>query len=269
MLQVDFSWMIPTSYNERNYQMFRRHQISIFIVIVLSFQFLACTTHDIQRTTSIPSEDVVLFYPGKAGNGMDVITFKKIAQELGLSTRVVDHRLINDRKAFFHKNGERKFQVFSLPGGEPYSWFEKKSGKGIDCAGVKNILEFIGSGGSLIAMCVCSPSMHQSPDKLTQEMVEDYLLYLKNDKGNTPGTCGTVVAGLRFFYNHVSERQVPINGRFRKKRVKLPTVLPQEEIWRIINARENLKHRLLLMTTYSAGLRAFEVAALNPEHINS
>ena len=27
----------------------------------------------------------------------------------------------------------------------------------------------------------------QSPDKLTQEMIEDYLLYLKNDKGNTPG----------------------------------------------------------------------------------
>jgi hypothetical protein len=40
----------------------------------------------------------------------------------------------------------------------------------------------------------------QSPDTLTQEMIEDYLLHLKNDKGNTPGTCATVVAGLRFFF---------------------------------------------------------------------
>ena len=109
----------------------------------------------------------------------------------------------------------------------------------------------------------------QSPDKLTQEMIEDYLLYLKNDKGNTPGTCATVVAGMRFFYNHVADRQVPIDYRFNNKRKKLPTVLTQEEIWRIINAPKNLKHRLVLMATYSAGLRAAEVAALKPEHIDS
>jgi len=109
----------------------------------------------------------------------------------------------------------------------------------------------------------------QSPDKLSQEMIEDYLLYLKNGKGNTPGTCGTVVAGLRFFYNHVADRQVPIDYRFSNKRRRLPTVLTQEEIWRIIHAPKNLKHRLVLMTAYSAGLRAFEVAALKPDDIDS
>jgi site-specific recombinase XerD len=121
----------------------------------------------------------------------------------------------------------------------------------------------------LSAVIGLSKYYQQSPDKLTQEMIEDYLLYLKNDKGNTPGTCANVVAGLRFFYHHVSERQVHINCHFKKKRVKLPTVLPHDDIWRIINAPENLKHRLLLMTTYSAGLRAFEVAALKPDDIDS
>jgi integrase/recombinase XerD len=109
----------------------------------------------------------------------------------------------------------------------------------------------------------------QSPDTLTQEMIEDYLLYLKNDKGNTPGTCATVVAGLRFFYNHVADRQTPFNYRVRKKTTKLPTVLTQEEIWELIHAPKNLKHQLILMATYSAGLRASEVAALKPEHIES
>ena len=108
----------------------------------------------------------------------------------------------------------------------------------------------------------------KSPDKLSQEMIEDYLLYLKNDKGNTAGTCATVVAGLRFFFNHVADNQIPIIYSARKK-TKLPTVLVQEEIWELINAPKNLKHRLLLMTTYSAGLRAFEVAALKPDHIDS
>jgi integrase/recombinase XerD len=43
---------------------------------------------------------------------------------------------------------------------------------------------------------------HQSPDQLTKDAIEDYLLYLKNGKGNTIGSCGAVAAGLRFFYTH-------------------------------------------------------------------
>ena len=54
-----------------------------------------------------------------------------------------------------------------------------------------------------------------------------------------------------------------------KENKKLPTVLPQEDIWNIINATDNLKHRLILMTTYSAGLRSCEVRMLKPEHIES
>jgi site-specific recombinase XerD len=107
----------------------------------------------------------------------------------------------------------------------------------------------------------------QSPDKLSKEMIEDFLLYLKNSKGNSAGSCATVVAGLRFFYNHVADRQVLIDYSVRKV-TKLPTVLTQEEIWNLINAPDNLKHRLILMTTYSAGLRAAEVAALKPEDID-
>ena len=43
----------------------------------------------------------------------------------------------------------------------------------------------------------------QSPDELTREMMEDYFLYLKQDKGRAPTTIGSVITGLRFFYNHV------------------------------------------------------------------
>jgi site-specific recombinase XerD len=108
----------------------------------------------------------------------------------------------------------------------------------------------------------------QSPAKLTQEKIEDYLLYLKHEKGNTPGTCATVVAGLRFFYNNVSDKKIPIAFCARKV-TKLPTVLTLEQVWSLISATKRLKHRLFLMTTYSAGLRASETAALKPEHIDS
>jgi site-specific recombinase XerD len=42
-----------------------------------------------------------------------------------------------------------------------------------------------------------------------------------------------------------------------------------EEIWKIICATNNLKHRLILMTTYSAGLRASETINLKAENIDS
>jgi len=109
----------------------------------------------------------------------------------------------------------------------------------------------------------------KSPDKLIKEMVEDYLLYLKNEKGRAPNTCGTALSGLRFFYNNVASEKIPIEYSARKKVRKLPTVLTQEEIRDIINTLDNLKHRLILMTTYSAGLRASEVIALKPDDIDS
>jgi integrase/recombinase XerD len=109
----------------------------------------------------------------------------------------------------------------------------------------------------------------ESPDEITKEMIEDYLIYLINEKKRASEGIAVVVSGLRFFYKHVldDEQRSPNYGT-RKVR-KLPTVLTQEEVWRIINAPKNMKHRLLLMTTYSAGLRASEVIKLKPEHIDS
>ena len=109
----------------------------------------------------------------------------------------------------------------------------------------------------------------QSPDTLSQQMIEDYLLYLRNTRGNTAESCGSVAAGLRFFYKHVADKEIPFVYRIRKRVKNLPNVLTQEEVWNLINAPTNLKHRLLLKTTYSAGLRACEVAALKPENIDS
>jgi site-specific recombinase XerD len=100
-------------------------------------------------------------------------------------------------------------------------------------------------------------------------MIEDYLLYLKNEKGNAPGTCGLALTGLRFFYTHTLDKQISIGFSLSKMPRRLPTVLSMEEVWKLICAPANLKHRLILMTTYSAGLRAGEVIRLKPEHIDS
>jgi integrase/recombinase XerD len=65
------------------------------------------------------------------------------------------------------------------------------------------------------------------------------------------------------------DKEVSVNFSPGNKRRRLPTVLSKKQISKIINIPTNLKHRLLLMTTYAAGLRASEVKLLKPEHINS
>ena len=54
----------------------------------------------------------------------------------------------------------------------------------------------------------------------------------------------------------------------RKIPRRLPEVLTMEDVWKLITSTSNLKHRLILMTAYSAGLRAGEAINLKPEHID-
>jgi len=121
----------------------------------------------------------------------------------------------------------------------------------------------------LVAVTGITKFYNQSPDKMTKEKIEDYLLYLKQDKGNAPNSCYSVLTGLRFFYKYITENEIPVTYSIRRTSRKLPQVLTMEEIWNIICATNNLKHRIILMTTYSAGLRASEVVKLKPEHIDS
>jgi len=110
---------------------------------------------------------------------------------------------------------------------------------------------------------------NQSPDKMTKEKIEDYLLYLKQDKGNAPNSCYSVLIGLRFFYKYVIENEIPVTYSIRRTTRKLPQVLTRQEIWKIICSTNNFKHRLILMTTYSGGLRASETINLKPRNIDN
>ena len=108
------------------------------------------------------------------------------------------------------------------------------------------------------------------PDKLNQEDVEDYLLWLKNEKKSPYSTRNQITSGLKFFYNRTLNRE-DFRLELPKKtgERKLPEILAPEEVLKVVEAPANLKHRSLPKTAYSAGLRVGEVIALKPEHIDS
>ena len=54
-----------------------------------------------------------------------------------------------------------------------------------------------------------------------------------------------------------------------KKRLKLPSILSEEEIIALIQKTRNLKHRALLMAAYSSGLRVSELVSLKIRDVDS
>ena len=111
---------------------------------------------------------------------------------------------------------------------------------------------------------------NQSPDTLTNAQIQDYLLYLLKDRNLTWGTVNAYLSGIICFYRGFcqwEETQFKIPPRPRDK--KLPTVYSQQEVKRLLAAANNFKHRVLLETAYSAGLRISELVRLKPQHIES
>ena len=138
----------------------KRYAFLMAIVSVTILQIIPCTMHDhSEAKVNIEEADVVLFNPLEGGNYDDLKSYAEIARELGLTTREVDHTFINKRESFFNKDDQRRFEVLVLPGGEPYLWFKQATGRGITCQGVRNILAFIESGGSVITICICGTSI--------------------------------------------------------------------------------------------------------------
>ncbi len=110
----------------------------------------------------------------------------------------------------------------------------------------------------------------QSPDTLTNEQIQDYLLYLLQDRKLTWGSVNAYLSGLVCFYRGFykwdeTQFQIPPRPRARK----LPTVYSKQEVKRLLAAAVNFKHRLLLETAFSAGLRISELVRLKPHHIES
>jgi integrase/recombinase XerD len=109
----------------------------------------------------------------------------------------------------------------------------------------------------------------KSPERLTQKEIEDYLLHLK-DEGKSASTRNVIISGLRFFYQHTLENSaIALSLPSRRKPKILPEVLSRKQVRVIIDTPADLKHRLILMTAYSGGLRVSEVAALKVNHIDS
>jgi len=110
----------------------------------------------------------------------------------------------------------------------------------------------------------------KSPDQLTNDQIQTYLLYLIEDKKLAWSSCNVVFSAFRCFYANLLKRnETEFHIPPRPRQRHLPVILSMEEVKQIIEAAGSFRDRTLLKTVYSAGLRVSEVVSLKPEHIES
>jgi integrase/recombinase XerD len=110
----------------------------------------------------------------------------------------------------------------------------------------------------------------KSPDRLGPEQIRRYQVHLLRERKLAVTTVRLAVAALRFFFGKILRRGYsPEHLPYPKHRQRLPTVVSQDEVRRLIEAASNLYHRALLMTLYSTGMRRAEVARLRVADIDS
>ena len=91
--------------------------------------------------------------------------------------------------------------------------------------------------------------------ELTTDDVEAFLTQ-KRLEGLAPRTYNFYYSGIRFFYRKVLKMNWD-DDEFPRMKIDytLPTVLSREEIQKIIDCTSNLKHKAMISTMYSSGIR--------------
>lgn len=112
---------------------------------------------------------------------------------------------------------------------------------------------------------------HDRPaEELNNDQIQDFLLHCITEKKLAWSSCNVLFCGLKAYYRNFLGREVSefkIPPRTRSK--KLPMLLNKMEVNAILQAHDNIKHRALLSTVYSSGLRVSEVVKLKAVHIES
>jgi site-specific recombinase XerD len=111
---------------------------------------------------------------------------------------------------------------------------------------------------------------NRSPAELGEDELKEYLLYLMKERHLSEGTFRFYVAGLKFLYRTTLKREWAVEKiRYPRAKRKLPVVLDLSEVESLFSVTKNLKHKAILMITYSSGLRVSETASLKLTDIDS
>ncbi len=102
---------------------------------------------------------------------------------------------------------------------------------------------------------------------ISREKILDFILYLQK-QGKAPKTVNLYKEVIKFFCSQILQVSFQVDIRLSKEPKKLPIVLSRIELDRMFTVPQNVKHKLLLMVAYGAGMRISEVKNLRLQDID-
>jgi integrase/recombinase XerD len=111
---------------------------------------------------------------------------------------------------------------------------------------------------------------HKAPDKINEEELRQYFLYLSKVKKVAPSTLTIALCGIKFFYEQTLQVHWSAFKLIRPAHEeKLPVVLSVDEVRRVLACVRRQRFRVCLSTIYASGLRIQEGVNLKVKDIDS
>lgn len=108
------------------------------------------------------------------------------------------------------------------------------------------------------------------PSKINNEDIFRYIEHKIKDNKISFSTQKGIVGAIKLFYKYVYNRNIKIDYIYPdRQELKLPKVLAIEDIKKILNSIQNLKHKTLISTIYSCGMRISEALNIKISDIDS
>lgn len=111
---------------------------------------------------------------------------------------------------------------------------------------------------------------NRSPDKISDEELRSYFVYLKVKRKLARQTVTIALSGIKFFYVTTLKRDFSLTGiPVPKRQKKMPVVLSRDEVRAILGKLEKPRFQACLKLIYACGLRLGEACRLTPTDIDS
>lgn len=108
------------------------------------------------------------------------------------------------------------------------------------------------------------------PEKISNVQIREFLLYLVNEKKYSISGQNQAINAIKIYYNEVLKREINDYYLPRPKREKkLPQVLNELEVSKILKNIKDLRIKCMIFLIYSAGLTPSEVTYIKVKDIDS
>lgn len=111
---------------------------------------------------------------------------------------------------------------------------------------------------------------YSDPEEISQDDIQKFIFW-KIEKHNISASHQTIIlSSIIKFYKLLYDKEINLRHLYpKRKEIKLPKFLTKSEIRKLLESTENIKHKAILTTIYSCGLRLSELLELKISDIKA